>query len=59
MQSGRGGKREGAGRKQKGDSPALGRTIRVNDEDWQQIKDKAKATGLTTTDYIIQKALQD
>jgi len=55
----RGGKREGAGRKKNGDSPAIGRTIRVNNEQWQTIKDKAKAAGLTTTEYIITKALQD
>lgn len=55
----RGGKRTGAGRKPKGDSPAQGRTIRVNDEQWQAIKDKAKEAGLTTTEYIILKALQE
>lgn len=55
----RGGKREGAGRKLIGSSPAIARTIRVNNEQWQAIKDKAKQAGLTTTEYIISKALQD
>lgn len=55
----RGGKREGAGRKLTGSSPAIARTIRVNDEQWEAIKDKAKHAGLTTTEYIIKKALQD
>jgi len=55
----RGGKREGAGRKLTGLTPAKPRTIRVNDEQWEAIKLKAQASGLTTTEYIIEKALQD
>lgn len=55
----RGGKREGAGRPTIGSSPAIARTIRANDEQWEAIKDKAKQAGMTTTEYLIKKALQD
>ena len=55
----KGGAREGAGRKLSGSSPAIARTIRANNEQWEAIKDKAKQAGLTTTEYIISKALQD
>ncbi len=55
----RGGKRPGSGRPRLGNSYAKARTIRVNEETWQQIKTKAKQAGLTTTEYIIIKASQD
>jgi len=55
----RGGVRPGAGRPMNGTSPAIARTIRVNNEQWEAIKDKAKQAGMTTTEYIISKALQD
>ena len=55
----RGGTRPGAGRPMNGNSPAIARTIRANDEQWEAIKDKAKQAGMTTTEYIISKALQD
>jgi len=55
----RGGKREGAGRKLTGLTPAKARTIRVNDEQWEAIKLKAQESGMNTTEYLIMKALQD
>ena len=53
-----GGKREGSGRKLTGSSPAKPRTIRVNNEDWKIIQDKAKAAGLNVSEYIRIKAGQ-
>ena len=55
----RGGKRPGAGRPHKPAGPDKTHSIRVNDEQWEAIKLKAKEAGLTTTEYIIKKALQD
>lgn len=53
----RGGKREGAGRKLSGSSPAIARTIRVNNEDWQLIQQLANTAGLSVTQYIIKSAI--
>lgn len=53
----KGGKREGAGRPLKGSSPAIARTIRVNNEDWQLIQQLAKNAGLSVTQYIIKSAI--
>jgi len=53
----RGGKRVNAGRKLLGSSPAIARTIRVNNEDWQLIQQLANIAGLSVTQYIIKSAI--
>lgn len=55
----RGGKREGAGRKLTGLTPAKPRTIRATDEQWQAIKAKAQDAGMNVTEYILTKALHE
>jgi len=55
----RGGNRPGAGRPHKPAGPDKTHSIRANNEQWEAIKDKAKQAGMTTTEYIISKALQD
>jgi len=53
----RGGIRPNAGRPLKGSSPAIARTIRVNQEDWDQIALLAQEAGLSVTQYILRSTL--
>lgn len=55
----RGGKREGSGR------PALAgerreiHSIKFAPDEWKQIQEKAKDAGISASEYVRQKALQD
>jgi len=56
---GRGGPRPGAGRPAPPGGRRKLRSFKANDIEWQQMQEKAKEAGITASDYIRQKALQD
>lgn len=51
-----GGYRDGAGRKPV-DNPKKQRAIAATDDEWQQLKNIAKAKGKSVSDYLITKGL--
>ncbi len=54
---GRGGYRPGSGRPQI-DNPKKPRSFKATDKEWELIQKKANQLGLTTSEYIRQKALE-
>ena len=52
-----GGFRDGAGRKPV-DNPKKQRAIAATDDEWQQLKNIAKAKGKSVSDYLITKGLE-
>jgi len=52
-----GGARIGAGRPPVGENKRKPRSFKATDEEWQEIKRKAKKSGLTISEYIRKKAL--
>ena len=52
-----GGFRDGAGRKPV-DNPRKQRSITATDDEWQQLKNIAKAKGKSISDYLITKGLE-
>jgi hypothetical protein len=55
----RGGKREGAGRIPPAGERRRIRSIKFADAEWESIQEKAKELGITASEYIRQKALQN
>jgi uncharacterized protein (DUF1778 family) len=53
----KGGKREGAGAKPRSSVPAKNRSIKFTDAEWELIKQKAKLSNKTISDYVRDKAL--
>ena len=54
----KGGKRIGAGAKPRASSPSANRGVRFTDDEWEVVKQKAKADNITVSDYIRKKALE-
>ena len=52
-----GGFRDGAGRKPV-ENPKKQRAIAATDDEWQQLKNIAKAKGKSVSDYLITKGLE-
>lgn len=51
-----GGKRPGAGRPPVEDKRTI-RAVKMTDQEWQRIKQLARAEGLTASEYVRRKAL--
>jgi hypothetical protein len=54
-----GGKREGAGRPVEAGEARKGRMIRFADCEWERIKQKADELGITASEYVRKKTLQN
>ena len=50
--TGRGGRREGSGRKPNPAARRYARSINLNDQEWQKLQEKAALAGLTVSEYI-------
>jgi len=52
-----GGKRIGAGRKSRAGQPTKAHPIRLTDEEWARLQEKARLAGLSVAEYIRRVAL--
>lgn len=52
-----GGERKGAGRKPVQD-PKIARSIKFSDTEWDTVKEKASAEGVSASEYVRKKSLE-